>query len=156
MRGQYGGEVRNEIPPTVTEEMPAPGGQKIPIQEWWLRLARSLVANDSRDYVTLGADLAKHIDKKPAFDKGTLSRFVKGTGPVTFQLIQALCSEFSRLPMPMFFPSGYEEAVQMQALHERYARMVGVNDEVDAIVTPLKRPDQDGRRRGKRQAAAGK
>jgi hypothetical protein len=83
---------------------------------WWLRLARRLVANDSRDLVTMGRDLAKHVDKKQPFDKGTLSRFIKGTGPVTFQLIQALCAEFTRLPTPIVFPDSYEEAVAMLAL----------------------------------------
>lgn len=130
-------------------------GNAIPqVGNWWLLLARRLVANDPRDLGTLGKELADHLDRKAPFDKGTLSRFIKGTGPVTYQLIQALCSEFSRLPMPIVFPASYEEAVQMQALHERYSRMVGVNDEVDAVITPLKRTDEeDGRRKGKRQAA---
>jgi hypothetical protein len=147
-----GGELRNEIPPTFVVEMRERGNAIPQVGLWWLRLARRLVANDPRDLVTLGKELAKHVEKKQPFDKGTLSRFIKGHGPVTFQLIQALGIEFSRLPPPIVFPDSYEEAVAILALHERYARTV-VGDAPEAPITPLP-ANEDGRRRGKRAPAA--
>lgn len=128
-------------------------GHAIPLVGlWWLRLARSLVANDKRDLSTLGKDLARHVHRRAAFHKGTLSRFVKGTHPVTYELIRSLCAEYTRLPPPPLFPESYEEAVQMQMVRERYSKMVLDGNENPApSVTPLR--DEDGRRRGKRVAA---
>lgn len=134
-------------------------GHAIPmVGEWWLSLARSLLANDPRDLRTLGKDLAKHV-RRAAFPHTTLSRFANRTlnpltrqpYPVTFELIRALCAEFSRLPLPIYFARSYEEAVHMQSVAERYDS-ISLPDEPAPIV-PLPRPD-DRRRRGKRPAAS--
>lgn len=145
------GESDNEISTTFIVDMRTPAGAIPQIGDWWLDMARRLVGRDERDLATLGRDLAVHVDRKPPFDKGTLSRFVKGTGPVTYQLIQALCIEFPRLPPPIVFPASQEEAVKIDAIHQRYKRLVGANDNDEPDVIPL-RPAEDGRRRGKRVA----
>lgn len=131
-------------------------GQAIPVNDWWLRLARSVVANDTRDFRTLGKELARHVKRRAPFDHGMLSRFATGrpdsrTGKpisVTYELVLALCAEFSRLPSPVFLPRNYEEAVHMQAVQERFDNTVGGPDDGGtASVVPL---PTEGRRRRKR------
>lgn len=147
----------NAIPPTV-EEM-REKGHAIPIVgDWWLRLARSLLTNDPRDLRTLGRELAKAVGRKKPFPHTSLSRFATGvlnpqTGapyPVTYELINALCAEFSRLPPPIAFARSYEEAVHMQGVAERYDR-ISVEETPPATVVPIPKSD-DRRRRGKKPA----
>jgi hypothetical protein len=151
------GELHNEIPSTFVEEM-RERGHTIPIVgKWWLNLARRLVADDPRGLSILGEALALRVDKKQPFDKGTLSRFVKGKHPVTYQLINAIGLEWPRLPPPIVFPTTYLEAVEIDSIHARHAKRVHGEDTEDSILheirdtTPLKAPPgSDGRRRGKR------
>lgn len=133
-------------------------GRPIPAKEWWLRLARSIIANDPRDFRTLGKDLARNIKRKSPFDHGGISRFATGAVDpktdrpygVTLEFVEALCTEFTRLPRPVFFPNTYEEAVHMQSVAERYENVV--ESSTEAAVVPL--PQRDDRRRRKRKGDA--
>lgn len=111
---------------------------------WWIRLARKVISNDPRDLRTLGRDLAKHVKGRNKFDHSLLSRFASGSpdprtgreAEPTFDLLEALCAEFTRLPRPLFFARSYEEAVHMQVTMERYDSIVGDNDEVPVLALP--------------------
>lgn len=92
-------------------------GHKIPVHEWWLRLARSLMNNDPRDYTQL-------------------SRFSLGQSGVTLELAEALCKEYSRLPPPVVFPRSYEEAVHIVGVAERYGTTIEAPNEGDVISMP--------------------
>jgi hypothetical protein len=115
-------------------------GRTIPLfllGDWWLRLARNVIASDPRDLRTLGADLAKHLKGKRAFDHSFLSRFGHGKAEPTLDLIDALCAEFTRLPRPMFFARTYEEAVHLQVTAERYGAKLSFPSSHDSPVTAL-------------------
>ena len=139
--------------PHMIEEMDK-RGRTIPLPlvgEWWVRLARGVINSDPRDLRTLGADLGRHLKGRRKFDHATISRFASGTlnpktqAPYdpTFELVDALCAEFSRLPRPLFFARNYEEAVHLQVTAERYG--VSTYNSDDTTVSPL--PITRGRKR---------
>jgi hypothetical protein len=158
---QYSCTLSDAIPVYVWDMRQRERGHAIPqIGEWWLRLARSLVLNDPRDLRTLGRDLAKHLERKQPFPHTTIGRFANKTSnpltkqpyPVTYELVLALCAEYSRLPEPIFFPRSYEEAVSMHGVAERYDGIpVEEAPAEEAAVVAL--PKSDDRRRRGRSAA---
>lgn len=128
-------------------------GQAIPVKDWWLNLARRVVSTDTRDYRTLGKELARHVKRPSPFNHGMLSRFATGVSDprsgkpigVTFELALALCAEYRSLPLPVFFPRSYEEAVHIRTVSERYDSADDApNDDASIISLP------DNRRRKRR------
>lgn len=109
-------------------------GKAIPIEGWWLRLARNLVRQDQRPLEVLGHDLAKAYGRVVPWTHGVLSRFAAGKGGATLELAQALCLMYSRLPPPVIFPRTYEEAIEMMAVTERYDSFVPVDGAEGSVV----------------------
>jgi hypothetical protein len=107
-------------------------GTTIPVRNWWLRLARGLITHDDRGQVELGKVLAKHIKREKPFSHTMLSRFAAGHEGITAELAQAMCAEFKRLPIPVFYPRSYEEAAALAATADRYDNIVGADDDDDA------------------------
>lgn len=118
-------------------------GHAIPVGSWWLNLARRVIASDSRDYDTLGADLAKHLKRKAPFKKALISKFVTGKGPATAELAEAICIEF-RIPHPFFIARSYEEAVHIQTVTERHQAPSPDQEEAPVVAFP---PPEAGRRK---------
>lgn len=120
-------------------------GHAIPVGTWWLNLARQVVSRDSRDFKTLGEELAKRIGRAAPFDKALISRLRAGTATVTLELVDALCGEYRTLPRPVYFARSYSEAAHIDHAIELYNKTVGAEIDEEAPVVALPQ-----RRRGKR------
>ncbi len=96
-------------------------GHAIPVGDWWLRLARRVITDDSRTrkYEDLGVALAKHVRRKTPFKRALISKFVTGQAPATLELAKAICIEF-RIPPPFAIARSYAEAAQLMSVTERY------------------------------------
>jgi hypothetical protein len=107
--------LRMEIPSTF-EGMSSRGHAIPQVADWWLEDARAKLRKDARDQRSLGKVLAAHIKRRTPFQQSTLSRFIAGTHPVTYELILAIGAEYPDLAPPIIFPSTREEARAIEAV----------------------------------------
>jgi hypothetical protein len=123
-------------------------GKAVPVNRWWLRLARERVQGEQGELGELGDELAKLAGRKKAWTHTSLSRFKNGHEPVTLELATALCKKY-RLPPPVFFPRSFNEAVEMLEAVDKYDAIILDTDEdakpkdPEAKVIPMPRKPRE-------------
>lgn len=102
---------------------------------WWVRLARPLVRDFPGGFVQLGKEMSKAVNRPGgrAYTHAPLSRFV-ATGHCSFEIANAISAYF-RLPCPAFVARSRNEAVEFQAIADKYENVVV--SEIDAEIIEL-------------------
>lgn len=102
-------------------------GVKIPIQPWWVALARTFIEKDENGQIRssaaledLGRALARIQGRAEPWSRTALGKFVRGDEEPTLELAEALCAMFPRLPKPFYFPRSIEESLRMQNIADRH------------------------------------
>lgn len=85
-------------------------GTPVSLPPWWLERANNVRGNQSLSQ--LAERLSKAAQRDPAWDRTTVSKFLKNEFP-TYELMLAFCAVFEELLQPVFIAESYEEAHQL-------------------------------------------
>jgi hypothetical protein len=85
-------------------------GTPVSLPLWWLERAHQVCLGWSLS--ELAAKLSTAARRDPAWDRTTVSRFLKNENP-TYELMLAFCAVFEELLQPVFIADSYEEAHQL-------------------------------------------
>jgi transcriptional regulator with XRE-family HTH domain len=85
-------------------------GTPVSLPPWWLERANR--ASEGQSLSELAEKLSRVAQRDPAWDRTTVSRFLKNENP-TYELMLAFCALFEELLQPVFIADTYEEAHQL-------------------------------------------
>ena len=91
-------------------------GTPVSLPPWWLQRANK--AAEGFSLSELADQLSRAAARTPAWDRTTISRFLKNENP-TYELMLAFCAVFDELLQPVFIAETYEEAHQLQVTTRR-------------------------------------